>query len=886
MSRKGPFPLSFHKVPHAWEIRPTMALGFSVLLLLGLCGKLASGQPAFDNTPGALNYELPTTEYETQDTFNAGIVGPLYQMVHNFLNVVQPNDFPLDLIRKLIQKKFDISVDSKEPENIVLALKAALYEIGVLICAILGLLFIILMPLVGFLFCMCRCCNKCGGEMHQRQKQNEPCQRKYLGISLFVICLLMSLGIMYGFVANQQTRTRVKRTQKLAESNFRDLETLLTETPKQIDYILEQYTNTKNKAFSDLDGIDSLLGGRIKDQLKSKVTPVLEEIKAMATVIKQTKNALQNMNSSLKSFQDASTQLSTNLTSVRNSIENSLNSSDCASDPASKICDSLRPGLSNLGSNYNSSQLPSVDKELNTINDVDRTDLENLVKRGYTSIDEIPDMIQNQTVDVIKDVKKTLDSISSDVKNMSQSIPIEEVLSQVSHYLNNSNRYFHQEIPKLEEYDSYWWLGGLIVCFLLTLIVTFFFLGLLCGMYGYDKHATPTRRGCVSNTGGIFLMAGVGFSFLFCWILMILVVLTFVVGANVEKLLCEPYENKKLLQVLDTPYLLKEQWQFYLSGMLLNNPDINMTFQQVYRDCKRGRGVYAAFQLENVFNISENFNIEKLSENIVKELENLNVNIDNIELLDNTGRKSLEDFAGSGIDAISYSTYLEEAEKSPTKVDLLTFASSLEAKANQLPEGKLKQALLKDAQNIRAIHQQHIPPVQQSLKFMRVRNTLKQSVRTLEQTSNKLPEKVKKILASLDSAQSFLTNNISSIVIGETKKFGRTIIGYFEHYLQWVLYAITEKMTPCKPMTTAMDSAVNGILCGYVADPLNLFWFGIGKATALLLPAVIIATKLAKYYRRMDSEDVYDDLENGSNGYHKDHLYGVHNPVMTSPSRY
>jgi prominin 1 len=73
-----------------------MALVFSALLLLGLCGKISSeGQPAFHNTPGAMNYELPTTKYETQDTFNAGIVGPLYKMVHIFLNVVQPNDFPL-----------------------------------------------------------------------------------------------------------------------------------------------------------------------------------------------------------------------------------------------------------------------------------------------------------------------------------------------------------------------------------------------------------------------------------------------------------------------------------------------------------------------------------------------------------------------------------------------------------------------------------------------------------------------------------------------------------------------------------------------------------------------------------------------------------------------
>lgn len=94
--RKGPLPLTFQKLPHAWAIRMTMILVFSVLLLLGLCGNIASGgQPPSTSTPGALNYELPTSEYETQDTFNAGIVGPLYQMVHIFLHVVQPNDFPV-----------------------------------------------------------------------------------------------------------------------------------------------------------------------------------------------------------------------------------------------------------------------------------------------------------------------------------------------------------------------------------------------------------------------------------------------------------------------------------------------------------------------------------------------------------------------------------------------------------------------------------------------------------------------------------------------------------------------------------------------------------------------------------------------------------------------
>ncbi|XP_055479905.1 prominin-1 isoform X1 [Psammomys obesus] len=850
-----------------------MALVFIILLLLALCGY----QPVSTDTPAALIYELPTPEYETQDTFNAWTIGPLYQMVHSFLDVVQPHDFPIDMIRKIIQKNFDLSVDSKE---------IAYYEIGVLICVFLGLLFIILMPLVGYFFCLCRCCNKCGGEMHQQQKQNERYRRKRLGSSLLVICLLMSLGIICGFVANHQIRTLTEKTKKLEESNYRDLQMLLAETPKEINYILVQYTTTKTKVFSDLDGIGILLGGRIKDQLRPTVIPVLDEIKAMATVIKETKYALQDMSSTLDSLQNGSIQLVTNLTTVRNNIENSLSSKECASPPANKICDSVKPGLSNLRSNH--IQLPSVDRELNAVNDVYRTDLESLVQRGYMRLDKIPDTIQEETAVSISEFKTASDSISSFVMNMTQSVPIDVVLSGLSRYLNDSNSYFHKKLPELEEYDSYLWLGSLIVCFLLTLIATFFFLGLFCGVFGYNKRATPTGRGCMSNTGGIFLMVGVGFSFLFCWIMMILVVLTFVVGVNVEKLLCEPYANKKLLQVLDTPYLLNEKWQFYLSGLILFNPNINLTFDQVYRDCKSGRGVYATFRLENVFNISNNFNINKHTGDIRNKLENLNVNVSSFELLDDAGRKSLEDFALSGIDAISYSTYLKEAEKPPTQVDLLTFASSLEAKANQLPEGNMKQAWKADVEHIRAIHQHQVLPLQQLL------NTLKQRVQILEHKSDKLLERVNKILKSLDSAQNFITKNISSIVMEETKKFGKTIADYFEHYLQWVIYAITEKMTPCKPVATAMDSAVNGILCHYFADPLNLFWFGTGEATVLLLPAVIIAVKLAKYYRRMDSEDIYDDvetvpmknLENGSNGYHKDHLYGVHNPVMTSSSRY
>lgn len=50
--------------------------------------------------------------------------------------------------------------------------------------------------------------------------------------------------------------------------------------------------------------------------------------------------------------------------------------------------------------------------------------------------------------------------------------------------------------------------------------------------------------------------SGVGFSFLCSWVLMGIVTTLFVVGGNVEKLLCEPLANRQLFKVRDmNPHL-------------------------------------------------------------------------------------------------------------------------------------------------------------------------------------------------------------------------------------------------------------------------------------------------------------------------------------------
>ncbi|XP_006919042.1 prominin-1 isoform X1 [Pteropus alecto] len=825
-----------------------MALILGFLLLLGLGGNTISEEPLSSKrtTSDVLEFKLREVKYETEDSYKLGPIGILFQVVHVFLHVVQPNAFPEDILKNVLRNKFDLSADYK---------KIIQYELGIIICAVLGLLFIILMPLVGFCFGLCRSCNKCGGEMHQRQKRNGTCLRKYFAVSLLVICMFISVGIIYGFLANHYLRTHIEKTQKLVDSNFRDLRTLLDETPMQIDYVLDQYNTTKEKAFSDLDNVKSLLGGRIRDQLRPKVIPVLDNIKAMVEVIKETREALSNTNNALKDLKKSIAQLDTSLSDVKTDLEQALSDPLCSIPPITTTCNEISMTLNQLDNNTDVGKIPLLDNQLDNVNHVLQTDLSSLVQKGYQAFDDIPEMVQNQTTNIVLDIKSTLNSIGLDIKQKNEQISIQNKLSRFMDPINYVESYIYNKLRKLKEYDSYRWLSSLVICCFLTLVTTFYSLGILCGIFGYDPNASPTRRGCISNTGGIFLMTGVGISFLFCWLLMIIVVLTFVIGGNVEKLVCEPYQNRKLFQVLDTPYLLNENWKYYLSGIIFNKPDINLTFGQIYSDCKENKGIYATLKLENRYNISEYLNVQEYTENINSYFDNLNIKIDNIVLLDDAGRRSLMDFVSSGVDRINYDAYLAETTKAPTKVNLLLFADVLQEKANQLPPGNLRSSLIRNEQMIRRIYHDQVIPLELSMKG------IYRSIQELQYKSSGLGASVSDIISSLDSAQKFIVKNISSIIIKASKKYGNTILGYFKLYLQWVKVSITEQIAACKPVATALDSAVDVFLCNYIVEPMNLFWFGIGKATIFLLPAIIFAVKLAKYYRRMDSEDVYDDVE-------------------------
>ncbi|NXS50578.1 PROM1 protein, partial [Balaeniceps rex] len=85
---------------------------------------------------GNISQPLYSPGPEAPGSSTPGLVG----MVHGFLRLVQPNALPIALCCLL----FFLS-------------QLLLYEVGFLVCMAIGLLFIILVPLVGCCFCCCRC---------------------------------------------------------------------------------------------------------------------------------------------------------------------------------------------------------------------------------------------------------------------------------------------------------------------------------------------------------------------------------------------------------------------------------------------------------------------------------------------------------------------------------------------------------------------------------------------------------------------------------------------------------------------------------------------------------------------------------------------------------
>uniref|UniRef100_A0A8C1RJ88 Prominin 1 b n=1 Tax=Cyprinus carpio TaxID=7962 RepID=A0A8C1RJ88_CYPCA len=765
---------------------------------------------------------VPSVVYETHAFYEPGPIGIVFQMVHAFLYVVQPNPFPKDLIVKMVQQNMGgIKGDDYK--------KAIYYELGFIVLSVLGLVFVLFMPVVGLFFCVCRCCENCGGEMHQRQKKNGDCLKGFYMATLIATSVFLAVGVTIAYAANQNITNQIKSTRRLVSSNIRDLKSFANYTPVQIDYVSAQYTTAKNKVLSDLD---------------SKYSVFLRFLCISVNIhqsMRETKESLESVTTTLEILQEGTGRLQISLQSERASLSNTLNDPACSNGDVTHTCNTIRGTLSQLALSANFHGLPDVEAPLANLDAVLKTDLSNIVQKvGWVSLYHAA---------TIK-VKGLLDKSGGEIVAFTKMFPVEPALENFTKFLTESQKNIEAYYPQIDQLDFYRWIGCVVICCMVVLVLTFNFLGLLCGSCGYDKNTTPTTRGCLSNTGGNLLMASVGFSFIFSWLLMGVVVTSFIVGGNVEKLVCEPLANRQIFKVLiiDTPYMVHPAKKNFLPGMLFQDPNIDLTMGSMYRDCYENHGLYSALQLETSFNFNKFLNATVYNLELNKIFNSVSVDLQGMLLLEQEGKDNLIDFANTGVGEIDYQAYLTEVNKGVTVVDLLSYANELEAQADQLPRGALENALKGHASSIRQIHKEQVVPMEQAT------GTLSQSIKLLQKTSRELPVIINALYVCFTFLNNFCFVNMSQ----EADKFIKKLLGYFSQYTEWVKHSLEMEVAQCKPISNIIDS-LEIVGCSFIVDSVNTFWFGLGGCCLLLIPSIILSVKLAKFYRRMDTEDVFDE---------------------------
>uniref|UniRef100_A0A8C6KG40 Prominin 1a n=1 Tax=Nothobranchius furzeri TaxID=105023 RepID=A0A8C6KG40_NOTFU len=773
--------------------------------------------------PGKLDFGyVPAGVYETLAHYEPGPIGILFHLVHAFLHAVQPNAFPHDLMVKLAKDKFGAIQTEYQ--------KAIYYEIGFLVCAAVGLMFIVLVPIVGLFFCMCRCCDNCGGEMHQRQRKNADCRRGLLGTLLFSTSLVITIGVLCAYAANQNLSSQVKNIRRLVNSNMRDLHTFANDTPTQIDYLISQYATAKNKVIYDLDTIMIF-------PHQQPNPPPLSSVFCLISAMRETKEALENVSVSLVVLQEGAGKLNFNLSQVRNRINRTLNDPGCHDEESdattAQLCNNIRLSLSQLQISANFTRVQTKSKKL-------------FISQGFSSLNDTPHVVIEQTRSVVNNVQNLMDGIGNNISSFSKGFPVQTCLSNFTIFISHAHAKIEDYYPEIDKMDFYRWIGCITLCCMVVLVLAFNYLGLLCGTLGYDKHASPTTRGCISNTGGTLLMAGVGFSLIFSWVLMGVVTVLFLAGGNMEKLICEPFQTKELFKVVDTPYLIQPEWRNFIPGYLYNDSHLELTAESLYSTCKQNRGIYSAMRLDKVFNISSFLNTTVFTKDVVGQLDNVKIDLRGIILLEAEGKQNLRDFSEAGLSEINYADYLEEVNKGVTAVDVLSFAKELESQTDLMPRGALQASLKAHVGTLQQIHRQQIVPMEQAMPLNL------QSRPYLIITSSKLflhflQNKVIAVLDAIEAAQYLISQNATFLIHRETRKYTATIIGYFHQYIEWVKTSLALEVAPCKPFSNILDTA-EIMTCGFLVDSMNTFWMGLGCSTLFLLPSIILAVKLAKYY--------------------------------------
>ncbi|XP_066233780.1 prominin-2 isoform X1 [Saccopteryx leptura] len=755
-----------------------------------------------------------------------GPLDHLYSTVRRFLSAVQLNPFPAELVRALLNEPSSVKVD-----------EVVRYEAGYIVCAVIAGLYLLLVPAAGLCFCCCRGCRRCGGRVKTEPKEM-ACERGTLMTFLLLTTLVLLIGVVCAFVTNQHVHEQMGPSAEAVPETLLSLRGLVSDVPQELQAVAQQFSLPQKLVLKDLDGVATIIGSMIHTQLRSTIYEMLASLLSLGQALQVSVDHLRVLNTTLVELREGQQDLDQDLRVHRERLH------DLLQEPSCQGCSETLNQAQGLELGADFGQVPHVDDVLHHLKGVPEVNFSSMVQEENSTFNALPVLAPLQMADTVKELKKAVAQQPRGLKTLAETFPNWEAASRWSHVLEKVENSSRPYLKEAQRYEKYRWIMGCVLCSVVLLVVVCNLVGLNLGIWGLSAQEDPSHWQAKGRTGARILMVGVGISFLFAAPLILLVFSTFLVGGNLQTLVCRSWENGELYEFVDTPGNLPSSMNLsHLLG-LKKNISILLAYQQ----CRKGAPLWRVLQLNDSYDLETNLDMSQYMAKLEQELQNLKVNMESLDLLSPAGHRDLKALQSSGLGDIRYPGFLIQIQKPVVNTSVEKLAYELEGLAHSQSNSVLGEQLQEEAQGLTNLYQEKVLPQQNLVAKLNISvRALALSAPNLQVASEDGRLETSGVLDRVTHLKGELPAWATHILRNESECFLNREMVYFSQYVNWVREEVTQRIATCQPLSGALDNG-RVILCDMIADPWNAFWFCLAWCTFFLVPSIIFAIKTSKYF--------------------------------------
>ena len=356
-----------------------------------------------------------------------------------------------------------------------------LQYIGLLTTALFGLLLALLLPVIGFFFCCCRCAGRCGAypDTHY-DKKADGCKRVSLGVLLSLFVIAVVFGTVSSFVTNHYSYSGWQGLSTKVDASLEDAGGYFQHTGDSVNTLL----------VNNFAEMEEVVGQVLDDSgpiLKKKLAAITEaiaidDLTAIVSGLGKVKKNLNSILTDTRTLDDKVSQLRDGLTRSQKDLTAAL--AECTSNTAcaSFLADyDLEEDLAMAEDFINIEfKMPEVADILADISGLIDNDIEEKVKNGKETLDSLEGTIEDSIEDIKPKVKGEIRAMGLELQR--QNSEIQAALRQVD------VARVQQEVPGLHDrsvqYVEWRYYLGLAMSSTILLILLLFILGLFYGMCG------------------------------------------------------------------------------------------------------------------------------------------------------------------------------------------------------------------------------------------------------------------------------------------------------------------------------------------------------------------------------------------------------------------